>query len=634
MTHQNGVSHAHRVGHEHRHAHEHAHTTRQRLNPYGILASEIAQHPVEHWLIDLEARSQALGLYKFLFPFSTRRSTKDRASSRQPNVSAAKDDTPENIMAAEEAFGIAAVLGPNITTACIGVEDQTLLDRIIPYLADPINEAPEPLPEDAGKDARFDSNNYGRLLLSPPRLAKALRVEPKRLSAVRKQIASQYLPIGLGWTSLYEYRYFLATYLFNTDTSSFPPVETEELRTFELKRRSEKALGKESVALWALFEHYARYQLDSYINHGVEARLPRSATRLAKSFSCAIDLAGHLIELLRQLPRNPLEDILGLQPAPKGQRRKITPRRPEARLVWNERDGRYHCQWMSTIAERIAGLKDPATQAYMDVLWSVVQQQEGKKQVNLDTVLAEAGRIAPGLDQENLLDYADQLLLAAGDEKLVKQGMEIERAGGNGGDKVSRTGSITGQMSRLNAIHKIYTSLLEAIQLKPRLIEFVANYQKDYLSDGRQELLKPLTKARIVRALGFESSGGSRKSNARSQREKELMNTGRRLERYMKHLWILLPDGNPIALERLIPGPGGVKDTANTALTVITVKEYMKEIIAGEDKGFPYSDQKISELLHDQYGVRIARKTVAKYREGLGVLCSQRRVQNGEVRNM
>lgn len=271
MTYHNEIFHAHRVGHEHQHAHEHAHTTRPRLNPYGILASEIAQHPVENWLTDLEVRSQALGLYKFLFPFSARRSTKDGASSHQPNVSTAN----------------------------------------------------------------------------------------------------------------------------------------------------------------------------------------------------------------------------------------------------------------------------------MDVLWTVVQQQEGKEQVSLDTVFAEARRIAPGLDQENLLDYADQLLLAASDEKLVKQGREIERAGGNGGDKASRTGSITGQMSRLNAIHKIYTSLLEAIQLKLRLIEYVANYPKDYLGDGRQELLKPLTKARIVRALGFESSGGRRRSRVRSQREKELMNTGRRLERYMKHLWILLSDGPP-----------------------------------------------------------------------------------------
>ncbi len=46
------------------------------------------------------------------------------------------------------------------------------------------------------------------------------------------------------------------------------------------------------------------------------------------------------------------------------------------------------------------------------------------------------------------------------------------------------------------------------------------------------------------------------------------------------------------------------------------IKERLKEIIEGEDKNSPYSDDKLAEMLNDE-GVHIARRTVAKYREQL-----------------
>jgi RNA polymerase sigma-54 factor len=46
------------------------------------------------------------------------------------------------------------------------------------------------------------------------------------------------------------------------------------------------------------------------------------------------------------------------------------------------------------------------------------------------------------------------------------------------------------------------------------------------------------------------------------------------------------------------------------------IKERLKEIIDGESKKRPYSDDKLAELLNDE-GIHIARRTVAKYREQL-----------------
>ncbi len=56
-----------------------------------------------------------------------------------------------------------------------------------------------------------------------------------------------------------------------------------------------------------------------------------------------------------------------------------------------------------------------------------------------------------------------------------------------------------------------------------------------------------------------------------------------------------------------------------------SVKQAIKKIIEGEDKSNPLSDQAIVELLAKQDGVQIARRTVAKYREMLGILSSSKR---------
>ncbi len=64
---------------------------------------------------------------------------------------------------------------------------------------------------------------------------------------------------------------------------------------------------------------------------------------------------------------------------------------------------------------------------------------------------------------------------------------------------------------------------------------------------------------------------------------------------------------------------GAAEDIASEA-----VKQAIKKIIAEEDSRNPHSDQKIVEILGDKEIV-IARRTVAKYREMLGILSSSKR---------
>jgi RNA polymerase sigma-54 factor len=68
----------------------------------------------------------------------------------------------------------------------------------------------------------------------------------------------------------------------------------------------------------------------------------------------------------------------------------------------------------------------------------------------------------------------------------------------------------------------------------------------------------------------------------------------------------------------------GISRSNGEELASEAVKTKIKQLIDGEDTGRPYSDQKLVELLKAQ-GIDIARRTVAKYREQLGVLSSSKR---------
>jgi RNA polymerase sigma-54 factor len=68
-----------------------------------------------------------------------------------------------------------------------------------------------------------------------------------------------------------------------------------------------------------------------------------------------------------------------------------------------------------------------------------------------------------------------------------------------------------------------------------------------------------------------------------------------------------------------------IRRIADEDIASESVKQAIKKIIDGEDKGNPLSDQQIVELLAKRDGIQIARRTVAKYREMLGILSSSKR---------
>jgi RNA polymerase sigma-54 factor len=76
---------------------------------------------------------------------------------------------------------------------------------------------------------------------------------------------------------------------------------------------------------------------------------------------------------------------------------------------------------------------------------------------------------------------------------------------------------------------------------------------------------------------------------------------------------------------------GIAKEHGGDEVSSLSVKRMIEELVAQEDTGKPLSDQDITGILK-QRGLNIARRTVAKYREELGILPSHQRRLAGRRR--
>lgn len=82
-------------------------------------------------------------------------------------------------------------------------------------------------------------------------------------------------------------------------------------------------------------------------------------------------------------------------------------------------------------------------------------------------------------------------------------------------------------------------------------------------------------------------------------------------EKYLQCCWGIFPLGYFFS-------KGFYKDESKENIATDQIKEKLQELIEGEDKKKPLSDQKLTNLLTEA-GVEISRRTVAKYREALGI---------------
>jgi len=145
--------------------------------------------------------------------------------------------------------------------------------------------------------------------------------------------------------------------------------------------------------------------------------------------------------------------------------------------------------------------------------------------------------------------------------------------------------------------------LIRSIHQRQRTIykvtESIVKFQRDFLDKGIAHL-KPLILRDVAEDIGMHESTVSRVTT-----NKYVHTTQGIYElKFFFNSSIAKVGGDEIASE--------------------AVKSHIKQIVAAEDTKNPYSDQKIVEILRSQ-GIEIARRTVAKYREVLGILPSSKR---------
>jgi RNA polymerase sigma-54 factor len=150
---------------------------------------------------------------------------------------------------------------------------------------------------------------------------------------------------------------------------------------------------------------------------------------------------------------------------------------------------------------------------------------------------------------------------------------------------------------------KSATWLIKSIQQRQQTLLKVANSimarQKDFLEKGPSRL-KPMVLRDVAREVGVHESTVSRVTNGK---------------------YVYTPRG---VFELKYFFTGKVSCSRGEEKSVVSVKERIKEIIATEDAQRPISDQKIAQALRRE-GIVVARRTVTKYREVLGILSSSSR---------
>ena len=146
--------------------------------------------------------------------------------------------------------------------------------------------------------------------------------------------------------------------------------------------------------------------------------------------------------------------------------------------------------------------------------------------------------------------------------------------------------------------------LIDSIEQRQRTIERITREilkaQMPFFEHGVSQL-RPLTMTQIADVVGVHETTVSRA---------------------IANKYIRTPHG--VFEFKYFFTPGYQAGGGGAAVSNTSVKEMIADLVAAEDKAGPFSDQELVSKLQEK-GINIARRTVAKYREELGILPSNLR---------
>ncbi|MBI1809605.1 MAG: RNA polymerase factor sigma-54 [Gemmatimonadetes bacterium] len=153
--------------------------------------------------------------------------------------------------------------------------------------------------------------------------------------------------------------------------------------------------------------------------------------------------------------------------------------------------------------------------------------------------------------------------------------------------------------NKLNAAQWLIQAIEQRRQTMLKVMHFIVDRQREFFEKGVQ-YLKPLTLREVADVIGMHESTVSRVTN----------------EKYAQTPRGVLP------LKFFFSS--GLATVDGDDVSARGIKATIEKLVSDEDTRDPLTDQAIVEIL-ERDGIKIARRTVAKYRDQLGVLSARMR---------
>lgn len=190
---------------------------------------------------------------------------------------------------------------------------------------------------------------------------------------------------------------------------------------------------------------------------------------------------------------------------------------------------------------------------------------------------------------------------------------------------------VTGEISQTTVLNKEYMDMLENKKGPAEALEWLASKSEEAQSvlrniSQRKQTLYRFGLFLIESQYEFFRFGEARVKPLTMQQAADVLGIHvSTISRTVQDKHVLTPWGTYPLKFFFCSSIGCVKSERKSAMSSLAIKSRIKDIVAAENKQKPLSDAALTALLNDE-GIDIKRRTVAKYREALGIgTQSQRR---------
>ena len=136
-----------------------------------------------------------------------------------------------------------------------------------------------------------------------------------------------------------------------------------------------------------------------------------------------------------------------------------------------------------------------------------------------------------------------------------------------------------------------------------RTMEAIVNWQRPFFLDGNEDSLRPMRLEDVADRTGYDISTVSRACNGK----------------YVQTVFGIFP------IKRFFTRKATTGDGEEDATTTHQVMTLLREMIQNEAPSDRLSDERLAQMMRDR-GLSIARRTIAKYRDAMGIPSARMRI--------